>query len=283
MVKYARKIFRTNPCSALLIARIFSKVYQISGASAFLYVANHTWLLQCLTTSNNAEKQWTQRFSAIAFSQKFFSEVFLRSLPRGEFLCEALHHWSATANTEKPLVTTSESAQLHQSLTFSASVEGEKLLGEWILLLPLNLTGFCFLMQKKSYSSDEIGFWGVSSYWRNAFHVPGQVPLAYPYPIQSNTLLSTIDFVPNCMFSAKQIWSLVPMSVLHRVTCNLEILGSFSRLQNLELWGGSFFLDSLNTLLIKLGPRLVRIHTADDDHLDAVGQGGILKIIPTTL
>ena len=29
---------------------------------------------------------------------------FLRSLPRGEFLCEALHHWSATANSEKPLV-----------------------------------------------------------------------------------------------------------------------------------------------------------------------------------
>jgi len=28
----------------------------------------------------------------------------IRSLPRGEFLCEALHHWSATANQEMPLV-----------------------------------------------------------------------------------------------------------------------------------------------------------------------------------
>ena len=67
-----------------------------------------------------------------------------------------------------------------------------------------------------------------------------------------------------------------------RVTCNLEILGSFSRLQNLELWGGSFFKDSINHLLLKLGPHLVRSHDADDhrldaagDHLDAAGQEGI--------
>jgi len=44
-----------------------------------------------------------------------------------------------------------------------------------------------------------------------------------------------------------------------RVTCNLEILASFSRLQNLELWGGSFLPDSLNTLLVNLGPRLVKL------------------------
>ena len=79
---------------------------------------------------NSEHRGFLQLHFPKSFSQKFFSEVFLRSLPRGEFLCEALHHWSATANTEKPLVTTLESAQLHESLTFSASVEGEKLLGE---------------------------------------------------------------------------------------------------------------------------------------------------------
>ena len=118
---------------------------------------------------NNEKKCWT------TVKTEFFCNcILLRSLPRGEFLCEALHHWSATAKSEKPLVTTLKSAQLHQSLSFSAAVEGEKLLGEWILLLPLNLTGFCFWYKRNIYSSDEIGVWGVSRYWRNAFHVPGQ-------------------------------------------------------------------------------------------------------------
>ena len=38
---------------------------------------------------------------------------FLRSLPRGDFLCEALHHWSANASSNgEPLVMISKSDQI---------------------------------------------------------------------------------------------------------------------------------------------------------------------------
>ena len=41
-----------------------------------------------------------------------------------------------------------------------------------------------------------------------------------------------------------------------------------SRLQNHELWGGSFFLDKLNALLVVLGlARLVRNHSCDDHRI----------------
>ena len=80
------KILR-NPISARLIAHSFFRVWLNLGCS-------------------------TKHFSMNMFPQsrmtrcgKQRSDVaFCRSLPRGEFLCEALHHWSATANQEMPLV-----------------------------------------------------------------------------------------------------------------------------------------------------------------------------------
>jgi len=52
-----------------------------------------------------------------------------------------------------------------------------------------------------------------------------------------------------------------------RVTCNLEVLGAFSRLRNLELWGSSFFKDSLDSLLIKIGQQLISL---DLHHVDGL-------------
>ena len=76
-----------NPISARLIAHSFFRVWLNLGCS-------------------------TKHFSMNMFPQsrmtrcgKQRSDVaFCRSLPRGEFLCEALHHWSATANEKMPLV-----------------------------------------------------------------------------------------------------------------------------------------------------------------------------------
>jgi len=122
----------------------------------------------------------------------------IRSLPRGEFLCEALHHWSATAKSEKPL------------------------------------------RQLKVRN-----FWASEYYF---FHSTSQMRLV-------SELCPDIE---EMLFMYQD-----------RVTCNLQILGSFSRLQNLELWGGSFFRDSINHLLLKLGPRLSQV-CLDLHHVDGL-------------
>ena len=80
------KILR-NPISARLIAHSFFRVWLNLGCS-------------------------TKHFSMNMFPQSRMTRcgeqrsdvAFCRSLPRGEFLCEALHHWSATANEKMPLV-----------------------------------------------------------------------------------------------------------------------------------------------------------------------------------
>ena len=76
-----------NPISARLIAHSFFRVWLNLGCS-------------------------TKHFSMNMFPQSRMTRcgeqrsdvAFCRSLPRGEFLCEALHHWSATANEKMPLV-----------------------------------------------------------------------------------------------------------------------------------------------------------------------------------
>ena len=107
---------------------------------------------------------------------------FLRSLPRGEFLCEALHHWSANGNSGKlsPLVKMSSNI-IERSSASSDPVEGEKFLGEWILFLPFHLPGFSLHVNGNltPACTDAIGVRGVSWYWGNAVHVPGQVLLAF--------------------------------------------------------------------------------------------------------
>ena len=80
------KILR-NPISARLIAHSFFRVWLKSGCSTKYFSMN--MFPQCRMTMGKAKVRWV---------------AFCRSLPRGEFLCEALHHWSATANQEMPLV-----------------------------------------------------------------------------------------------------------------------------------------------------------------------------------
>ena len=80
------KILR-NPISARLIAHSFFRVWLKSGCSTKYFSMN--MFPQCWMTMGKAKVRWV---------------AFCRSLPRGEFLCEALHHWSATAKEEMPLV-----------------------------------------------------------------------------------------------------------------------------------------------------------------------------------
>ena len=80
------KILR-NPISARLIAHSFFRVWLKSGCSTKYFSMN--MFPQCRMTMWKAKVRWV---------------AFCRSLPRGEFLCEALHHWSATAKEEMPLV-----------------------------------------------------------------------------------------------------------------------------------------------------------------------------------
>ena len=80
------KILR-NPISARLIAHSFFRVWLNLGCSTKYFSMN--MFPQCRMTMGKAKVRWV---------------AFCRSLPRGEFLCEALHHWSATANQEMLLV-----------------------------------------------------------------------------------------------------------------------------------------------------------------------------------
>ena len=76
-----------NPISARLIAHSFFRVWLNLGCSTKYFSMN-------MFPQSRMTRCGEQR-SDVAFC---------RSLPRGEFLCEALHHWSATANEKMPLV-----------------------------------------------------------------------------------------------------------------------------------------------------------------------------------
>lgn len=184
---------------------------------------------------------------------------FLRSLPRGEFLCEALHHWYATTNS--PMV--KMSSNIIESLNIFSRSWRWGTSGRVNTISSIQPPRFSLLSiqnwaKSSFYHPDEVGVWGVSSYRGNALHVPGQVLLAFPKCFCLKSKVLKFGRRPGiCRKHHKQRrWNII---VGHRVTCNLEILASFSRLQNLELWGGSFLPDSLNTLLVNLGPRLVKL------------------------
>ena len=56
--------------------------------------------------------------------------------------------------------------------------------------------------------------------------------------------------------------------MFERGTCNLQILDSFSKLQDLELWGGAFYTDGLCELIQVIGSRLTHLTLIHVEELD---------------
>ena len=143
---------------------------------------------------NIAEQCWTLKTEL--FCNCIFPEVFLRSFPQkfakrrvslrglAPLVCYC-QHWKTTGNnlkfssiTSKPYIPSdSWRWKISGQVNITSSTQPHR----FLLLMQKK----CFLLstQKTSYSSDEIGVWGVSRYWRNAFYVPGQVALDHPNPI----------------------------------------------------------------------------------------------------
>ena len=123
-----------NPSSVPLIARTSSKVYPTSGAYHFIFL-NHAWFLVMF---KNEQQCWRGGLAAVAFSQKFAK----RRVPLwglAPLVCNCQQWETSGKNENETKYYYQKSIQI-----FSAAVEGEKLLGEWILFLPFKLAGFCF-------------------------------------------------------------------------------------------------------------------------------------------
>ena len=51
-------------------------------------------------------------------------------------------------------------------------------------------------------------------------------------------------------------------------TCKLDVLANFKNLQNIELWGGDFYVDNFMSMIESIGPSLVKLDLHHVDNID---------------